>query len=160
MAKDSAPGRSGGHSAPGRSGGQRRYPRSARVNELLREVVAEQLERLADVDERLELVTVTGVNCDPDLRHATVLFSTLEDDEAQALEAQRVRLQSAVSRQVRMKRTPHLSFRADPAIASGRAVEDTLRRIHEEEEKGQSGGRHAGDAVEPDGRHAGDGASE
>lgn len=144
------------NSAPGRSGRQRRYPRSARVNELLREVLAEQLERLADVDDRLELVTVTGVNCDPDLRHATVLLSTLEEDEAEALEAQRVRLQSAVARQVRMKRTPQLSFSADPAIASGRAVEETLCRIREEEEKGKSGGRHAGDVGQSGGRHAGD----
>ena len=39
----------------------RRYPRSARVNEVLREVLAEALERLADADERLALLTITGV---------------------------------------------------------------------------------------------------
>ena len=42
----------------------RRYPRTARVNELVREVVAEELERIDD--ERLELVTVTGVDVEPD----------------------------------------------------------------------------------------------
>ena len=55
----------------------RRYPRSARVNEILREVLADALERLADTDDRLGLLTVTGVDCDPDLRHALVLFSSL-----------------------------------------------------------------------------------
>ncbi len=111
------------------------YPRSARVNEVLREVVADQLERLADVDERLELVTVTAVDCERDLRHARVLLSSLSDAERQALDQQRVRLQAAVARQVRLKRTPLLSFAADPAVASGERVEDILRRLQEEEGK-------------------------
>ena len=40
-------------------------PRTARVNELLREVLADALERAADADERLRLVTVTSVDADP-----------------------------------------------------------------------------------------------
>ena len=37
----------------------KRYPRTARVNEVLREVVADELERIDD--ERLGITTVTGV---------------------------------------------------------------------------------------------------
>ena len=37
------------------------YARTARINELLREVLADELERFADTDERLRLPTVTGV---------------------------------------------------------------------------------------------------
>lgn len=37
------------------------YARSERVAALVHEVVAEQLERLVDQDERLEFVTVTDV---------------------------------------------------------------------------------------------------
>ena len=40
------------------------YP-LARVNQLLRQVLAEELERLADADERLRLVTVTSVDSPP-----------------------------------------------------------------------------------------------
>ena len=40
-----------------------RYPRTARLNELVREIVAEELERLDD--DRLELVAVTSVHVDP-----------------------------------------------------------------------------------------------
>lgn len=57
----------------------RHYPRMARVNEVLREVLAEEIELVAGTDSRLELVTVTAVNCDPDLRHATVLLASLPD---------------------------------------------------------------------------------
>jgi ribosome-binding factor A len=107
----------------------RRYPRTARVNELVREVVAEELERIAD--ERLELVTVTGVDVEPDLRRATVWFTSLTDGVDDVLAEHRVHLQAAIGRQVRMKRTPELVFRRDPAIAGGRRVEDILRKLQD-----------------------------
>lgn len=114
----------------------RRYPRSARVNEVLREVLAEELERLSDGDARLGLLTITAVQADPDLRHATVLFATLDDQAAEAVEEVRVKLQAAVGRQVRLKRTPRLSFAADPAVASGQRIEDIIREIHRRDEGG------------------------
>ena len=43
-------------------------------------MVAEELERLADADERLRLLTVTSVDITPDLRSATVYLSSLADD--------------------------------------------------------------------------------
>ena len=121
------------------SGSQRRYPRTARVNEVLREVIADSLERIDD--ERLALVTVTGVTADPDLRHATVWFSALErrgvgdEDVDDALAQHRVALQAAVGRQVRMKRTPELAFKRDPAIASSKRVEEIIRDLHGAEQE-------------------------
>lgn len=108
------------------------YPRLRRVNEALREVIADELERIDD--ERLALVTVTGVKAEPDLRRALVWFSALSHDEDPAdvaviLAAHRVRLQAAVGRQLRLKRTPELAFQSDPAIAVGTRVEDILRGI-------------------------------
>ena len=101
----------------------------ARVNEVLREVLADAIEAEAGTDERLELVTVTAVECDPDLRHATVLLDSLSAPAAEALGEARVRLQTAIARQVRMKRTPQLSFGADPAIEYGERVEKVLRAL-------------------------------
>jgi ribosome-binding factor A len=120
----------GGHSGRRSGAGPARpYARSARVNEILREVLAESLERLSDTDERLSLLTITGVECDPDLRHAVVFLSSLDGDEATALSDARVRLQAAVSREVRLKRTPLLRFIADPAVAAGNRIEDILRQL-------------------------------
>lgn len=116
-----------------RGGGARHFPRTARVNEVLREVVAEELEELAASDPRLDLLTVTAVQCDPDLRHAKVLMASLSDQARDALSADRARLQAAVARQVRLKRTPQLSFDVDPAIIHGIRVEEILRSIHEHE---------------------------
>jgi len=107
----------------------RDYPRAARVNEVLRQVVAEELERLADADERLRLVTVTSVQVSTDLRAATVFLGSLGDDASEALEERRSQVQRALARQVRMKRTPRLQFAPDPAVEAGARVDEILRRL-------------------------------
>jgi ribosome-binding factor A len=112
------------------------YARSLRVNQVLRQVVAEELERLADADERLRMVTVTSVDSTTDLRQATVYLSSLSDDAADALDERRVQVQRAVARQTQLKRTPQLSFAQDPAVVAGGRVEDLLRRIHDDEGRG------------------------
>lgn len=123
-----------------------RYPRTARVNELLREVIATALERLEEDDPRLDMVTVTGVVCEADLRHAVVYFSALSDastdDVMAGLDEIRVELQSAIAHEVRLKRTPQLRFRPDPAIIEGQKVEGILaviRRGNPEREANDSG---------------------
>ena len=119
----------------------RRYERTARVNEVVREVVAEELERLSDP--RLGLLTITGVEVAPDLRQATVYYSALipaagkaehEQNTAVALREVIPQLQAAIGRQVRMKYTPHLVFREDPAIRTGERVDQILRRLRSEGE--------------------------
>ena len=107
------------------------YPRTARVNQVLREVVADALERQSDIDDRLRLITVTSVDTTPDLRRATVYVSSLSDEAAEALADQRVNLQRQIGRQVRLKRTPLLEFAPDPAVAHGFQVEEILRRLRD-----------------------------
>jgi ribosome-binding factor A len=105
----------------------------ARVNELCREILADELERIDD--DRLVLVTITHVRVDPDLRRAAVDFSSLGEAEDEALEAlaeHRPRLQSAIARQARLKRTPELRFQVDSAIAYGDRIEALLRKERDE----------------------------
>lgn len=108
----------------------RRYPRSLRLNELLREVLAEELERLEDDDERLGMLTITAVVTEPDLRHATVFLSSLPESAEVPLGEHRARLQAAIARQARLKRTPQLSFEVDPGVTQGQRVEEILRGLH------------------------------
>jgi ribosome-binding factor A len=119
--------------------GARRYPRSVRVNKVLRQVLAEALERLVAVDERLSLLTVTDVDSDPEFHTATVLFASLTEEQLAGLADARVRLQAEIGRQVRLKRTPLLSFAADPAVASGNRIEEILRDL---DRSGGLGDRH------------------
>ena len=115
-----------------RHGTARDFPRTARLNHLVHEIVAEEIELLDD--ERLGFLTVVGVEVESDLRRATVYYTTLEDadpDVAELLEEHRVRLQAAIARQARLKRTPELVFRPDSVIVQAQRVEDILRDLED-----------------------------
>jgi ribosome-binding factor A len=104
-----------------------RYPRMARVNELCREILADELELIED--ERLELVTIITVDVYPDLRRARVDYSSLgegEDEAAEALEEHRHRLQTAIAKQARLRNTPELRFAVDTVIEYAARIEELL----------------------------------
>lgn len=116
--------------ARGRGSGGHKYPRSARVGETLREIIAEELVRIDD--ERLEFVTVTGIEVDNELNRAHVFFDSLsgeegDDEIVEALHDHRARLQSSIARQIRAKKTPILDFRPDIALRSAERIDDILR---------------------------------
>jgi ribosome-binding factor A len=113
----------------------RQYPRTARVNEVVRESLADELERLSDP--RLGFVTVTGVEVSRDLRLADVYYSVLGTadervESANALRSATPHLRAVVGRQVRLKYNPELRFREDPAIAQGQRIDEVIRSIHED----------------------------
>ena len=96
--------------------------RMRRVNESVRQVLAEAMVELKDP--RIGLVTVTGVDTSPDLRHATVYVSVLGSEKKRAaslrgLEAAHGLLQARLGRELRMKRTPQLAFEYDPSVERG-----------------------------------------
>jgi ribosome-binding factor A len=128
---------------------------------VLRQVVAEELERLADADE-VPMVTVTSVEVSPDMRTAVVFLASLDEATSDVLEEQRGHLQRVVSAQMTIKRTPRLSFRADPAIAAGSRVEELLRGLHASDGDAGRPGDVAGDAAgaRPRDSAAGEGDSE
>lgn len=109
---------------------QHRYPREARLNQSLRQVIAEELVALDD--EHLDLVTITSIDVDAEMNRAIVFFDSLRGEEAdaeilEALARHRVRLQSSVARQIRSKKTPILEFRPDEVIRSAERIERILR---------------------------------
>lgn len=108
----------------------RRYPRTARLNELFREILAEEFERIDD--ERLGLFTITAVEVDPGLEWAKVHWSDLGADDDQVLavlEEHRPRLQRAVNAQTHLRRTPVLSFHADEVARSAGRIEEILAAL-------------------------------
>jgi ribosome-binding factor A len=96
--------------------------RMRRVNESVRQVLAEAIPDLKDP--RIGLITVTGVETAPDLRHAVVYVSVLGSARKrkaglQGLEAAHGLLQGRLARELRMKRTPQLTFEYDPSVERG-----------------------------------------
>lgn len=96
--------------------------RMRRVNEVLRQVLSEAVGTLKDP--RIGFVTITGVETSADLRHARVYVSVLGSERKReqtlaGLRAAHGVLQARVGRELRLKRTPQLTFEYDPSVERG-----------------------------------------
>lgn len=111
--------------------------RMLRVNSTIREVLAEEIERMSD--SRLEFVSVTAVDTAANLRQATVYVDVLGEEHREAalsaLRGAAKRLQAVLGSQVRMKYTPILEFEIDPGVTSGQRIESILRELKGGEEE-------------------------
>tara|TARA_B100000953_G_scaffold284914_1_gene265087 strand:+ start:864 stop:1241 length:378 start_codon:yes stop_codon:yes gene_type:complete len=121
-----------------RSNRTREYQRSARLNELLREIIAEELERIED--DRLGWVSVVSVEVDNELTKARVFLSLLEDDEEELIKAiteYRGRFRRAIGQSARIRRVPDLVFQIDPSIESGNRIDQILAELDIAEPEGE-----------------------
>lgn len=108
------------------------YQRRDRVGHQLHEVLADYLERTSD--EALALVTLTGVDCSPDLRNASVYYTVYGDEKAAAkvalaLEERHGELRTVIAKSVRMKYTPDLTFKQDTFVERGNRIERLLYEL-------------------------------
>ena len=104
--------------------------RMRRVNEVMREVIGDSIASELE-DPRIGFVTVTAVETSPDLRSARVFVSVLGGESERtaslaALTSAHGVLQSAIGRELRMKRTPTLSFHYDESLERGQRVSRLL----------------------------------
>ena len=111
--------------------------RMRKVNELLREVLSESLLDLKDP--RIGFVTVTAMRTSPDLRQATVYVSVLGSERKrerslEGLEAAHGVLQARIANEVRLKRTPTLTFEYDPTVEEGVRMSKLIDELAPEDE--------------------------
>ena len=104
--------------------------RTAKAGELIRRVLATELEMMDD--DRLELVSLTGVDVDRDLHRAVVYYTSFDRDDDpeidEAFEEYRGRLRHAVSTGTQLRRAPELEFRSDATLRSAARIEEILRQ--------------------------------
>ena len=108
-----------------------------RVNESVRQVLAEAVPELKDP--RIGLVTVTGVDTAPDLRHAVVFVSVFGSEKKKratmvGLDAAHGVLQARLARQLRMKRTPQLTFEYDQSVERGVRMSQLIDELAPEDD--------------------------
>ncbi|HZT06608.1 MAG TPA: 30S ribosome-binding factor RbfA [Chloroflexota bacterium] len=109
--------------------------RMQRLNDQIRDELADLLAREAR-DPRLHgVISITGVETAPDLSIARIYVSVLGDEkEAEATVAQIRRATSFFRRELaarlNLRRTPDLDFRLDRTIAEGARIQELLREIH------------------------------
>jgi len=110
--------------------------RMRRVDQAMRQVLGDALAQDLK-DPRIGFVTVTDVKTSPDLRHARVYVSVLGDSDTQMATLDGLRsahgfLQGRVAGELRLKRTPELTFELDETAARAARLE---RLLEEEAER-------------------------
>jgi ribosome-binding factor A len=85
-------------------------------------------------DPRLNLVTITDVTIDRELRHASVFVSALANPEEQrqimqALEGATGFLRREIARRIHLRVVPELRFRWDPSLERGERIGQILDRL-------------------------------
>ena len=95
------------------------HSRIDRVEQTLKQVLASKMISYASLFNGA-LVTVVRVDCSPDLKNAKVFLSIFgsedEEDVFEQLEDRRPQLQHEVSKKIRMKFCPKISFIKDGSI--------------------------------------------
>jgi ribosome-binding factor A len=91
-------------------------------------------------DPRLGFVTVTHVSVNPDMKSAVVFYSVMGSDKAKeesqkAFEKAVGFLQKEIATSLKLRYTPKLRFQLDDSLDQSFRVEETLRKIKEEEKK-------------------------
>ena len=112
--------------------------RMRRVDEAIREVLADAIAKHVK-DPRVGFVTVTDVDTSPDLRHARVFISAMGDEDARqatldGLVSAHGVLQRCIADELRLKRTPALSFALDESVARAARLEQLLAEQAREED--------------------------
>ena len=106
--------------------------RMRRVNEAIRETLAEAVGELKDP--RIGFVTVTGVETSTDLRQARVYVSVLgserkRDKTIAGLQSAHGVLQAKLADELRLKRTPQLTFEYDPTVEQGMRMSQLIDEL-------------------------------
>ncbi len=112
--------------------------RMRRVNAAVREVLSEAVGELKDP--RIGFVTVTGVETSPDLRHAVVFVSVLGSERKrektlEGLQAAHGPLPARIAAELRMKRTPQLTFEYDPSVERGVRMTQLIDELAPDDEQ-------------------------
>jgi ribosome-binding factor A len=108
--------------------------RIERINHLIRQEISELLQRQAKDPRFGGLVTVTQVSTSPDLRHAKVSISIMEDEEGKKETLEALTLASGffrkeLSMRLKLRRVPELSFHHDDSISQGAQVLHIIRQV-------------------------------
>lgn len=127
--------------------------RARKVADRIKVIVAEMLE-LRVKDPRLGFITITDARVTNDLQQATVFYTVLGDEAAQAdtaaaLESARGVLRSEVGRQTGVRHTPTLTFIADAVPETAAHMEELLAKVaaaDAEVHRAAAGATYAGEA--------------
>ncbi len=114
-----------------------RYNRIDRVSQQVHREISRIIEHEVK-DDRLGMVTVTGVDVSRDMKHAKVYFTVLGDESAvkdsqSALQSAAGFIRSRLNERVILRNIPSLTFHYDPSTEYGIRISKILNDLQNEQ---------------------------
>ena len=108
--------------------------RLQRLNDQIRDVLAQLLARETRDPHLQGIISITGVETTPDLRTSRIFVSVLGSDAEAEVTIAHIRHAASFFRRelaarLTLRRTPDLDFRLDRSIAEGARIDQLLREI-------------------------------
>jgi ribosome-binding factor A len=109
------------------------------VEELLVQEVSDIIRREMR-DPRLGLLTLTGAEVTPDLRHARIFFTVIEgkadrDETAEILNRAAGFVRREFANRAQMKYVPDIRFAYDSSVARGARISELLEQVRQQDEQ-------------------------
>lgn len=117
-------------------------PRAHKVGELIHKEISALLVRGLK-DPRIGFVTITAVEPTPDLHLARIFFTVIGDEKVRreteaGLKSAVPFLRRELGKVLHMRYTPDLLFQYDTSIEYGNRIENLIRDLHNDDDRGDS----------------------
>lgn len=111
------------------------FPRNARLNVVLQQVIAEKIEKIND--EELGFLTITSVSLSKDMRSAKVYYHVYGDEKqqlksAELLEKYKYEITQVIAKETNLKFTPKLFFIVDDSIEMVKKIDEVIKEINQD----------------------------
>lgn len=110
--------------------------RTGRVNEELLKALSEAVRNVKDPRVSTAFVSITSVDCTPDLKFAKVYFSVMGErrkgDAQKGLENASGYLRTQLARALNLRMTPELKFFEDNSMKHGAHISALMKQVEEE----------------------------
>lgn len=111
--------------------------RRGRINEEMAKEITEILRTVKDPRVTSALISITGVDCTPDLKFAKVYYSSIggkDDDDGvkKGLASANGYIRTKLAQNLNLRQTPELKFIRDTSIEHGAYIEKLLNSVSED----------------------------
>lgn len=110
--------------------------RRGKINEAIAKELSDLLRTVKDYRLANTVISITNVNCAPDLSFAKVYYSYLgnanEKEIRQGLKSASGYLRTGLARRLDLRQTPRLEFEYDDSMAHGARISGIMRKVEEE----------------------------
>lgn len=117
------------------------FKRVDRIAEVIQRKLAELISREIDDPRLPSLITISAVKVSPDLSHARIYFTILEDNQQQTadiLNAASNYLRGFLAKSLKLRKTPNLRFIYDESLAYARHLNQLIEDANQNNNENQS----------------------